>query len=64
MNDVPIYQALNNRHLSLLELLLGVTTSGVREVDGMADLNVIGQGDILHFDTVFIWIILLEPPDR
>lgn len=45
-------QALNDGHLSLLELLLGVAAGGVGEVDSMADLDVVGQGDVLDFDTV------------
>lgn len=40
---VPVNQSLDNGHLCLLELFLGITTSSVREVDCMADLNVIGQ---------------------
>ena len=51
MHYAPVYQSLNNGHLRLLELLLGVTTSRVGEVDGMADLDVIGEGDVLDFDT-------------
>jgi len=47
----PVNQPLNNGHLRLLELLLGITSGGVRQVDSMADLDVIRQGDILHFDT-------------
>jgi len=47
----PVNQALNNRHLCLLELLLGIATSGMGEVDGMANLDVVSQGDILDFDT-------------
>ena len=49
---VPVHQALDDRHLSLLELLLGITASGVGEVNGMADLDVICEGDILHLNTV------------
>ena len=47
----PVDQPLNDGHLRLLELLLGVTASSVGEVDGMADLDVIGQGDILNLNT-------------
>ena len=49
--NAPVDQSLDNGHLSLLELLLGVTASSVGEVDGMADLDVIGQGDILNLNT-------------
>jgi hypothetical protein len=49
---VPVDQSLNNGHLSLLELLLGITSSGVRQVDSVADLYVIREGDVLHFDTI------------
>jgi hypothetical protein len=48
----PVNQSLDNRHLRLLELLLGITSSGVRQVDSMADLDVIRQGDVFHFDTI------------
>lgn len=48
----PVYQSLNNGHLSLLELLLGITTSGVGEVDGVAGLNVVSQRDVLDLNTV------------
>ena len=51
MGDAPVNQSLNDGHLRLLELLLGVTASSVGEVDGMADLDVIGQGDILNLNT-------------
>ena len=49
--DAPVHQSFNDRHMRLLELLLGVTASSVGEVDGMADLDVIGQGDILNLNT-------------
>ena len=49
--NAPVDQSLDNGHLSLLELLLSVTASSVGEVDGMADLDVIGQGDILNLNT-------------
>lgn len=39
----PVDQALDNRHLGLLELLLGITASGVGKVDGVTDLDVISQ---------------------
>lgn len=51
LTNAPVDQALNNGHLSLLELLLGITTSGVGEIYGMADLDVVGKGDVLHLDT-------------
>jgi hypothetical protein len=47
---VPVHQSLDNRHLSLLKLLLGVTTSGVREVYGMMDLDVVVEGDVFYLD--------------
>ena len=50
--NAPVNQALNDGHLRLLELLLRVTASGVGEVDGMADLDVVGQGDVLDLNTV------------
>ena len=48
--DAPVDQSLNDGHLRLLELLLRVTASGVGEVDGMADLDVVGEGDVLDLD--------------
>ena len=48
----PVNEALDDRHLRLLELLLGVTASGVGEVYRMTDLDVIGEGDVLDFDTI------------
>ena len=50
--NAPVDQSLDNGHLSLLELLLRITASSVGEVDGMTDLNVIGQRDVLDLDTV------------
>ena len=47
----PVNQSLNDGHLCLLELLLGITSSSVGKVDGVADLNVVGKGDVLHFNT-------------
>ena len=49
---VPVDQAFDDRHLSLLELFFGETASGVGKVNGVTDLNVICQGDILHLNTV------------
>ena len=50
-SSAPVDQTLDDRHLCLLELLLGITAGGVREVDSMADLDVVGEGDVLDFDT-------------
>lgn len=47
----PINQSLNNGHLRLLELLFGITAGGMGNVDGMADLDVVGQRDVLHLNT-------------
>ena len=44
-------QSLDDGHLGLLELLLGVAAGGVGDVDGMADLNVVGKGDVLDLNT-------------
>ena len=49
--DAPVDQTLNNRHLRLLELLLGITASGVGEVDGMTSLDVVGQRDVFNLNT-------------
>ena len=50
--NAPVDQSLNNGHLGLLELLLGVTTGGVGEVDSMTDLDVVRQRDILNLNTI------------
>ena len=47
----PVNQPLDDRHLCLLELLLGITASSVRQVNSVADLDVVRQRNILHFDT-------------
>ena len=52
MHPAPVDQTLDNGHLRLLELLLGVTASSVWEVDRMADLDVVGEGDVLDLDPV------------
>jgi hypothetical protein len=49
-NSVPVHQSLNNGHLRLLELLFGVTTSRVGQVNGMADLDVIRQRNVFYLD--------------
>ena len=49
--SAPVNQPLDNGHLSLLELLLGVTAGSVWKVDGMADLDVVGEGDVLDLNT-------------
>jgi len=48
---IPVHQSFNDGHLGLLELLLGVTTSGVREIYGMVDLDVVVEGDVFYFDS-------------
>ena len=50
--NAPVNQSLNDGHLRLLELLLGITASGVGEVDSVTDLNVVGEGDVVHIDAV------------
>lgn len=42
-HNLPIHEPFNYGHLSLLELLFGVSTSGMWKINGMADLNVICQ---------------------
>ena len=50
MVSIPVNQSFDNRHLSLLKLLFGVTAGGVGEVDGMMDLDVVVERDIFYFD--------------
>ena len=52
LRDAPVDQTLKNRHLRLLELLLGKTACSVGQVDGMADLNVVRKGDVVDVDTI------------
>jgi len=49
-HNLPVHKPFNDGHLSLLELFFGVSTSRMRKINCMADLNVICQRDILHFD--------------
>ena len=46
----PVHQSLDDGHLGLLELLLGITTGSVREVDGVMDLDIVMEGDVFYFD--------------
>ena len=50
--NAPVDQSLNNGHLGLLELLLGISSSGVGHVDSVSDLDVISEGDVLHLNAV------------
>ena len=50
--NVRVDETFDNGHLGLFELLLGVTASGVGEVDCVADLDVVREGDIFNLDTV------------
>lgn len=58
-NSPPVDETLNNRHLGLLELFFGVTASGVGKVDGMSDLDVIGEGNVFHLNAAAITISTL-----
>lgn len=51
IGSIPVDQSLDNGHLGLFELLLGVTTSSMREINGMVDLDIVVEGDILYFDS-------------
>ena len=51
----PVHQSLDDGHLCLLKLLLGITACRVRQVDSMTNLNVICQGNILDFDTTYAY---------
>lgn len=46
----PVDETLDDGHLCLLELLLGVTACGVGNVDSMSDLNIVSEGDVLDLD--------------
>lgn len=52
--NAPVNKSLNNGHLSLFELLLGISTSGVGEVDSVTDLDVVRKGDVFYFNTTCI----------
>lgn len=60
--DAPVDQTLDNGHLRLLELLLGITAGGVGEIYGVADLDVVGQGDVLNLNTRIIARAKVAPP--
>jgi len=49
-----VNQTFDNGHLGLLEPPLGITASGMGDPDGVANLNVVGQGDVLNFDILRI----------
>jgi hypothetical protein len=49
--SAPVNQSLDDGQLCLLELLLGITASSVGQVDSMADLDVVREGNVLHFNT-------------
>ena len=40
--DIPVHKAFNNRHLCLLELLLGITASGMGKINCVTNLDVVG----------------------
>src|SRR6266545_6229720 len=48
---LPVNQTFDDRHLGLLELLLGISAGSVRQVNSMANLDVISKRDILYFNT-------------
>lgn len=48
--NVPVDETLDDGHLSLAELLVGVTAGSVGEEDGVANLDVVSQGDILDLN--------------
>ena len=49
---VPVNETLDDGHLRLLELFLRITARRVGQVDRVADLDVIGQRDVLDLDAV------------
>lgn len=55
-------ESLDDWHLGLAELLVGVSASSVRGVDGVAEGDVVLEGDVLDFDLV--GIPLSEELDR
>lgn len=50
-NHSRVDETLDDRHASLGELLLGITAGSVGNVDGVVDVDVVGEGDVLHLDT-------------
>jgi len=54
LHHQAVYEALDDGHLRFLELLLGVAAGGVREVDGVTDLDVICQGDVLDLNVLCV----------
>ena len=52
--NARVDETLDDRHLRLLELLLGVAAGGVRQVNSMTRLNVVRERDILDLDTIIL----------
>ena len=48
--DVRVDQSLDDRHSSLGELLLGISAGSVGDVDGVVDVDVVGERDVLDLD--------------
>ena len=49
--SAPVDQSLHDGHLRLFELLLCIASGGVGEEDGVADLDVVLERNILHFNS-------------
>ena len=49
----PIDETLHNGHLGLFELFFGITAGGVGQEHGMANLDIVLQRNVLHFDTMY-----------
>ena len=50
MSAAPVDEALDDGHLGLAELLGRIATGSVREEHRVADLDVVGEGDVLDLD--------------
>jgi len=53
---IPINETFDDGHLCLLELLLGVSSCSVRQVDRVTDLDIISERNVFHFNTVGIGV--------
>lgn len=52
-------QSLDNGHSSLGELLLGVSTGSVGDIDSVVDVDVVGKGDVFDLDASLVSMAVL-----
>lgn len=60
LRDSRVDETLDNGHAALGELLLGVTASSVGNVDGMVDVDVVGERDVLDLNATLCQLFALS----